>query len=76
MGHGGKQRIPRPVGWQPGAATAWGGDGWVVPKLPLAEVRRRLAVLPPARPAPHFSLERRASAVLVPLFEEDGEARG
>ena len=45
--------------------------------LSLAEVRRRLADLPPARPAPPSELapERRESAVLVPLFEEAGEAR-
>ena len=46
------------------------------PSLSLGDVRRRLADLPPARPLPpDFALERRASAVLVPLFEEDGEAR-
>jgi len=43
--------------------------------LSLLDVRRRLADLPPARPAPDLALERRASAVLVPLFEEGGEAR-
>jgi 8-oxo-dGTP pyrophosphatase MutT (NUDIX family) len=38
-------------------------------------VRRRLADLPAARPPPDLEFERRSSAVLVPLFEEDGEAR-
>jgi 8-oxo-dGTP pyrophosphatase MutT (NUDIX family) len=48
-----------------------------VPRFSLADVRRRLADLPPARPAPEpgITLERRASAVLVPLFEEAQEAR-
>jgi 8-oxo-dGTP pyrophosphatase MutT (NUDIX family) len=71
------QRIPRPSGWQPGVETPWLPADGTVPKLSLADVRARLADLPPARPAPASELapERRASAVLVPLFEEAGEAR-
>ncbi|MDQ1533227.1 MAG: hypothetical protein QOF28_988 [Actinomycetota bacterium] len=74
---GGRQRIPRPAGWVPGDIAPWLGDDEPAVSLPLVDVRRRLADLPPARPAPEpgFALERRASAVLVPLFEEDGQAR-
>jgi 8-oxo-dGTP pyrophosphatase MutT (NUDIX family) len=76
---GGAQRIPRPVDWQHGGPTAWIRDGEVARRLSIAEVRRRLVGLPPARVVPESPLdvpiERRASAVLVPLFEEDGEAR-
>jgi len=48
-----------------------------VRELSLADVRRGLADLPPARPAPASELapERRESAVLVALFEAAGEAR-
>jgi len=72
---GGTQRIPRPTGWELGVVAPWLRADGPVPSFPLAEVRRRLADLPPARPAPGYALERRESAVLVPLFEADGEAR-
>jgi 8-oxo-dGTP pyrophosphatase MutT (NUDIX family) len=78
-GRGGAQRIPRPADWQHGDPTAWIRDGEEVPGLSIAEVRRRLVGLPPPRMVPElpsdFPVERRASAVLVPLFEEAGEAR-
>jgi 8-oxo-dGTP pyrophosphatase MutT (NUDIX family) len=73
---GGAQRIPRPAGWLPGDPSVWYREGEpAVARLPISEVRRRLADLPPARPAPDFDLERRASAVLVPLFEAGGDTR-
>jgi 8-oxo-dGTP pyrophosphatase MutT (NUDIX family) len=78
---GGAQRIPRPSGWLPGPTAAWlGADGrTTVSTLPLPVVRRRLAGLPPARPARElpidFPIQRRPSAVLVTLFEAAGEAR-
>jgi 8-oxo-dGTP pyrophosphatase MutT (NUDIX family) len=75
---GGVQRIPRPTGWLPGIEAPWLRAG-VTPSLPLAAVRRRLADLPPPRPAAEsvidFPIRRRASAVLAALFEADGEAR-
>ena len=71
---GGKQHIPRPAGWEPGSPARWTGVA-PAPPLSLAEVRARLADLPPARPAPDYGLGARSSAVLVPLFEEDGVAR-
>jgi 8-oxo-dGTP pyrophosphatase MutT (NUDIX family) len=76
---GGTQRIPRPADWQPGDPTPWNRDGGPRPSLSLTTVRLRLADLPPARaapdPPPELAIEPRASAVLVPLFEADGEAR-
>jgi 8-oxo-dGTP pyrophosphatase MutT (NUDIX family) len=76
---GGRQRIPRPADWLPAVPVPWYRDGASAPKLSLAEVRRRLADLPPPRPAPgappELQIEPRPSAVLVPLFEADGEAR-
>jgi 8-oxo-dGTP pyrophosphatase MutT (NUDIX family) len=77
---GGAQRIPRPADWQHGDPTPWlRDDGVAAPRLSTAAVRRRLAGLPPARLVPElpvdFPIERRASAVLVPLFDEAGEAR-
>jgi 8-oxo-dGTP pyrophosphatase MutT (NUDIX family) len=79
-GRGGTQRIPRPADWQHGDPTPWFRGGEVAGQgLSIAEVRRRLVGLPPARLVPDlpvdFPIERRASAVLVPLFDEDGEAR-
>jgi 8-oxo-dGTP pyrophosphatase MutT (NUDIX family) len=74
---GGRQRIPRPAGWEAGAIAPWLGGSGSAASFSLSDVRARLADLPPARPAPEpeIALERRASAVLVPLFEEDGQAR-
>lgn len=76
---GGAQRIPRPADWQHGDPTPWARAGGVAPYLSIAEVRRRLVDLPPARVVPElpsdFPIERRASAVLVPLFDEGGDAR-
>ena len=73
---GGRQHIPRPPGWTAGSPSAWLRDGAAPPaRLSLAQVRTRLADLPQPRPAPDSGFERRESAVLVPLFEEEGEAR-
>lgn len=81
---GGTQRIPRPADWQPGDPTPWNREGGnrdarPQPPLSLATVRLRLADLPPAQPAPEpppeLAIEPRSSAVLVPLFDADGEAR-
>jgi 8-oxo-dGTP pyrophosphatase MutT (NUDIX family) len=43
--------------------------------LSLRDVRDRCADLPPPLPGPPLQPETRESAVLVPLFERDGEAR-
>src|SRR4051795_5450794 len=72
---GGQQRIPRPPSFRPGRPAPWGHLEPTDRKLGLDDVRKRLAALPPASgPVPLVSGSR-AAAVLVPLFEEDGEAR-
>jgi 8-oxo-dGTP pyrophosphatase MutT (NUDIX family) len=76
---GGAQRIPRPADWQHGDPAAWVRDGEIARRLSIADVGRHLVDLPPARVIPELPsdvpIERRASAVLLPLFDEDGEAR-
>ncbi|MBV9952089.1 MAG: CoA pyrophosphatase [Acidimicrobiia bacterium] len=75
---GGTQPIPRPTGWRTGPPAPW-LERADPPTLPLAAVRRRLADLPAPRDFPEavtaMPIERRASAVLVPLFEVAGETR-
>lgn len=76
---GGAQRIPRPAGWQPGPSASWLATGATPTRFALAEVRRRVAGFPPPRPAvglpPGLDFERRASAVLMALFESAGDTR-
>jgi 8-oxo-dGTP pyrophosphatase MutT (NUDIX family) len=71
---GGAQKIPRPPTIRLGPAAPWAGLPPEAVRLPLAEVHRRcLAFPPPSRP-PQVS-DVQAAAVLVPLFEADGETR-
>ncbi len=70
---GGKQRIPRPPSYRPGAPAPWAGLPPDRRKLTLDEVRARLAALPPAASAPAYVADTRAAAVLVPMFEADAE---
>ncbi|MCU1430280.1 MAG: pyrophosphohydrolase [Actinomycetia bacterium] len=72
---GGQQRIPRPPSFRPGRPAPWGHIEPASRRLPLAEVRARLATLPPAAGVVPLAAGSRAAAVLVPLFEEAGEAR-
>lgn len=72
---GGRQHIPRPAGARPGDPPPW---AYLAPerrRLTLAEVRERCADLPAPEPPPLVVPGSRAAAVLVPLFEEHGEAR-
>jgi 8-oxo-dGTP pyrophosphatase MutT (NUDIX family) len=71
---GGAQRIPRPEGAQAGGPPPWShvpADGR---RFTLAHVRERCAALPPPQPPPFEMPGSRPAAVLVPLFEKDGEA--
>jgi 8-oxo-dGTP pyrophosphatase MutT (NUDIX family) len=72
---GGKQRIPRPPRVEPGAPPAWAALPPTARRLSLADVRRRLAELPAPVGPEETAPGQREAAVLVPLFEEDGEAR-
>jgi 8-oxo-dGTP pyrophosphatase MutT (NUDIX family) len=71
---GGRQRIPRPADARPGGPPAWAHLSREERRLTLADVRAAIATLPPPR-RPEFPPTARAAAVLVPIFEEDGEAR-
>ena len=70
------QRIPRPPGTRPGGPPAWASlpiDD--LRGLDLARVRAAMRTVGPADPFPALPDEVPPAAVLVPLFEEDGEAR-
>lgn len=81
---GGRQHIPRPPGARRGRPAPWAGIDAGARRLGLTEVRRRLADLPPdgepplvfeARGVDRVAEHARPAAVLLPLFEERGEAR-
>lgn len=71
---GGQQRIPRPESARPGAPAPWARLAPAARRFNLADVRRACAALPEPRrgEAPPSA---RPAAVLMPIFEADGEAR-
>jgi 8-oxo-dGTP pyrophosphatase MutT (NUDIX family) len=71
---GGEQRIPRPSSYRPGGPAPWSGLAPARRRFTLAEVRDRLADLPPAVDKGPTVDGSRPAAVLVPLFEAGGEA--
>ncbi len=71
---GGEQFIPRPPAHRPGHPPPWQSLAPEARRFTLDDVRRAVATLPPPRPAGPDD-DGTPSAVLVPLFEEDGEAR-
>jgi len=71
---GGSQWIPRPPGTRDGDRPDWMHLDQGDRRFTLAEVRERLAVLPPPREAELATAASRAAAVLVALFEDRGEA--
>ncbi|TMK57914.1 MAG: CoA pyrophosphatase [Actinobacteria bacterium] len=77
LARGGKQRIPRPEGVRPGDAAPWSGLSPDERRFSLADVRAACSTL--AAPSGTSGLEVAGTtlpaAVLVPIFEEDGEAR-
>ncbi len=71
---GGLQRIPRPRAARPGDAPPW---AYLTPeqrRFTIADVRAVAEALPPPRTTAHPPTARPA-AVLMPFFEEAGEAR-
>jgi 8-oxo-dGTP pyrophosphatase MutT (NUDIX family) len=72
---GGQQRIPRPATVRPGRPAPWSALPPAQRDLDLARVRARCAELPPPRPARFEAPGSRVAAVLVPLYEVDGETR-
>jgi 8-oxo-dGTP pyrophosphatase MutT (NUDIX family) len=71
---GGKQQIPRPASIRPGRPAPWAQLPTEQRRPDLATVRRALAAAPAPRPADTEHEGVRASAVLAPLYEADGEA--
>jgi 8-oxo-dGTP pyrophosphatase MutT (NUDIX family) len=71
---GGLQRIPRPPAARAGDPPPWSHLSAAQRRFSLADVRAAAATLPPPRVAEHPPTAR-PSAVLLPIFEEDGEAR-
>jgi 8-oxo-dGTP pyrophosphatase MutT (NUDIX family) len=74
QGRGGEQRIPRPPSARPGGPAPWSHLAAGERRLSLAQVRERCAALPPPQQPPFEMPDSRPAAVLVPLFEADGEA--
>ncbi|MCU1373905.1 MAG: pyrophosphohydrolase [Actinomycetia bacterium] len=70
---GGDQVIPRPGDWRPGSPAAWGHLSEGERHVDVDRLLRALRSAPPPVPLPAVT-ERRPSAVLVPVFEEEGEA--
>jgi 8-oxo-dGTP pyrophosphatase MutT (NUDIX family) len=69
----GQQRIPRPMSHRPGAPAPWAGIPADRTRFTRAEIRECLRVLPPgAAPVPRVP-GTVAAAVLVPLYEDNGE---
>jgi 8-oxo-dGTP pyrophosphatase MutT (NUDIX family) len=78
----GQQRIPRPDSARPGGAPPWSDVPHGRRKaVTLDAVRAAMATMgpaqpwPPAVPASQMPFQGDPAAVLVPLFEEDGQAR-
>jgi 8-oxo-dGTP pyrophosphatase MutT (NUDIX family) len=71
---GGQQRIPRPASARPGRPAPWAHLSAEERRFTVAEVEAACRTLPPARPvsAPPTA---RPAAVLMAVFDEDGEAR-
>jgi 8-oxo-dGTP pyrophosphatase MutT (NUDIX family) len=71
----GRQRVPRPAEARPGGPSPWADVPSSERILTLRDVRERCADLPEPRPGPPRESDTRDAAVLVPVFERDGEAR-
>jgi 8-oxo-dGTP pyrophosphatase MutT (NUDIX family) len=71
---GGEQRIPRPRSVRPGGPAPWTHLPADQRRLTLAQVRDRCAALPSPQPPAVVMPGSRPAAVLLPLFERDGEA--
>ncbi|MCU1484170.1 MAG: pyrophosphohydrolase [Actinomycetia bacterium] len=69
---GGDQVIPRPGDWRPGPAAPWAELTERERHVDVDRLLRALRAAPP--PAALPPSDRRPSAVLVPVFEDGGEA--
>lgn len=73
-GRGGAQLIPRPDGWRPAGPAPWGHLSDAERHVDLDRLLRALRAAPPPQQMAPEQEEGRRSAVLVPVFEDDGEA--
>ena len=74
VARGGQQHIPRPPGTCAGAPPPWVVLSSADRRVTLADVRARLALARPPK-QPEFDIAgSRAAAVLVALYEDEGEA--
>ena len=78
----GRQRIPRPPSTRPGGEPPWATlPSAARTRVTIDDVRAAMATMgpakpwPPAVPAAQVPFTGKPAAVLVPLFEEDGNAR-
>jgi 8-oxo-dGTP pyrophosphatase MutT (NUDIX family) len=74
VARGGQQRIPRPPGARPGRPAPWAGLSPDARRLRLADVRAALAEPPEPAGLLVDVPGAREAAVLVPMFDVDGEA--
>ena len=72
---GGRQQIPRPETHRIVGPAPWSALPVAARRLTLDAVRERCATFPPAREETVRVSGSRNAAVLVPLFEADGEVR-
>lgn len=70
---GGQQFIPRPASWRPGPPAPWHDLPYEDRFPTMDRIREVLATVGPPRLSPLEGTGVRASAVLAPLYEEDGE---
>jgi 8-oxo-dGTP pyrophosphatase MutT (NUDIX family) len=72
---GGMQQIPRPTSWRPGGRAPWAELDPAARHLTLDGIRAALDAAGPPRPWEEEATITRASAVLAPLYEEDGDVK-
>jgi len=72
---GGLQRIPRPTSWRPGGRAPWADLAPAQRRLTLDGIRASLDAAGPPRLWDDEATITRASAVLAPLYEEDGQVK-
>ena len=70
---GGPQQIPRPAQHRVGAVAPWASLAPEDRNVDLPHLVERLAAAGPALPSPREGQVARASAVLAPLYEHDGQ---
>lgn len=70
---GGPQRIPRPDDWRPGAVAPWADRSTRDRAILLGGLERFLGERTPGSQLTGAPAPRRTSAVMVPLYEHDGD---